>query len=378
MATNRGPLGLDSRGRRRRLPRKLSVMLLAVILGVSNVQPAIAQADSVRERSATEFFPILTYDTDVGVGYGAKAFALDHLGRDESFDLVLFNSTRGEQWYRLVFSIPDFERRQGTAYPLAVDVVFDYDKWIRSSFFGVGGSSHVDDRVYYTREPLEASVTLSRAFAPSLVGSSGARYRIINAFDIDHGRAADSLRSLLFPSSIRVASLIFVLRHDTRNSFIDPSQGLVVQGEAEVTTGDVSLCRLGLWAQHYLRQLIPGAVLAIRAGVQGVIGGGLPIEVLLPAGGGGTLRGYPQDRYLDKAVIIGNAECRFPIYWRLGGVAGVDCGRVWRKISDLSDHHWAADGVAGLRFHMDTFIVRLDVGMSDESTGLYLNFGQLF
>ncbi|HAB53357.1 MAG TPA: hypothetical protein DCE80_14495, partial [Ignavibacteriales bacterium] len=45
------------------------------------------------DETTLEPLPIISYDTDVGLGYGAKAFFLNHLGLNESFDLVLFNST---------------------------------------------------------------------------------------------------------------------------------------------------------------------------------------------------------------------------------------------------------------------------------------------
>lgn len=70
-----------------------------------------------------EFLPLFSYDTDVGLGYGVKGFFLGFLGESESFDVILFNSTKGERWYRLVFSIPDFELRQGKQYPLSLDFI---------------------------------------------------------------------------------------------------------------------------------------------------------------------------------------------------------------------------------------------------------------
>jgi hypothetical protein len=37
-----------------------------------------------------------------------------------------------------------------------------------------------------------------------------------------------------------------------------------------------------------------------------------------------------------------------------------------------------SDPVFGLRLYMDTFVVRLDAGLGKETTGFFLNFGQLF
>src|SRR5512135_1045836 len=121
--------------------RACGFLLLLGVLG----SRALAQNDTMRTaarpESELEFLPILSYDTDVGFGYGVKAFAVGELGSDESFDLTLFHSTKGERWYRFVVSLPDFERRQGTVYPVACDLVVDYDKWIAASFFGVGNDS---------------------------------------------------------------------------------------------------------------------------------------------------------------------------------------------------------------------------------------------
>ena len=112
--------------------------------------------------------------------------------------------------------------------------------------------------------------------------------------------------------------------------------------------------------------------------MQTLSGSNLPVQVLLPIGGNNTLRGYPQDRFLDKTSIILNAEIRFPIYWRLGGVFGMDAGKVWSSIGKINLKNWSDNPVFGLRFYMDTFIIRLDVGLGKETTGFYLNFSQTF
>jgi hypothetical protein len=36
------------------------------------------------------------------------------------------------------------------------------------------------------------------------------------------------------------------------------------------------------------------------------------------------------------------------------------------------------NSLVGLRFSMDTFVVRADLGFGKETTGFYLNFGHLF
>jgi len=329
-----------------------------------------------------EGLPILSYDTDAGFGYGAKLFALDYLGLNESFDAVLFNSTKGERWYRAAFSIPDFELRQGRIYPWALDLVVDYDKWISNSFFGVGNGTPESARETYTRAPLEISLTASRGFSRTTVAQAGLRYVSV----WNSGFGAGSRLATLPPSEnggrATAFSAFATLRYDSRDSYINPSRGAVLQCEAESAPAggwtSAPHSRYAGWLQGYTVLFYPKTVLAARLGLQAVSGGVVPVQFLLPIGGNATVRGSVQDRYLDRVAGVANVELRFPIVWRFGGVAGLDAGKVWHSVSRIDLPRWAANPVLGIRFRMDTFIVRLDFGFGKETTGFYLNFGQLF
>lgn len=340
-----------------------------------------------------EFLPILSYDTDVGFGYGIKAFWLNPLGHRESFDVVLFNSTKGERWYRMVFSVPDFELRQGTTYPWALDVVLDYDKYLKNSFFGTGGGTRFEDRQTYTREPFEITGVLSTAPTPRIIASASLRYKTVRNFNLpDSG-----LMALLDPISRGRADALSVglaFGYDSRNSYIDPSLGWVIRGEVEfapaVLGTNTHFRRYGGTLQYYTPIVYPKTVLAARLIVQDLEGGQLPIQFLIPTGGNASLRGSPQDRYLLYGSFVANLELRFPIVWRFGGVLGWDAGVSDPGVSQPSGMHpssgffssprsrWVTNAVVGLRFFMDTFIVRADLGFGDETTGFYLNFGHLF
>jgi hypothetical protein len=132
--------------------------LIAFALWFGTIRNTFAQEEVASESPEVELLPIISYDTDAGIGLGTKVFALNYLMLDESFDLILFNSSKGERWYRLVFSLPDFERRQGKVYPMAVDATVNYDKTIRASFFGVGSTSRYENREYFTKEPIDFNV----------------------------------------------------------------------------------------------------------------------------------------------------------------------------------------------------------------------------
>jgi outer membrane protein assembly factor BamA len=326
--------------------------------------------------------PIVSYDTDTGLGYGAKLFFLNCVGLKESFDLVLFNSTKGERWYKIVFSVPDFEMRQGTVYPLALDVTIDYDKWTKNSFFGIGNGSVFSDREFYTKEPVELSLLFSRGFTQQWVGQAGLRFRAVRNFGFSADSRLANLEPVLNRSRASYASLLLLWRFDTRDSYVNPANGWVVQGETELAPAiglnDASFARYSFWVQRYSSLSGGKIILALRMGIQVLAGNKLPVQVLLPIGGNNTLRGSPQDRYLDKTAALCNFEIRFPMVWRIGGVVGADAGKVWRDISKTDLRRWATSPLAGLRLYMDTFVVRADVGFGKEITGFYLNFGHIF
>lgn len=346
--------------------------------------PSGGEADSShsRENPIIEPFPILSYDTDAGFGYGAKVVFRNQLGLRESFDLTLFNSTKGERWYRLVIALPDAEVRQGTTYPIALDVAFDYDKWISNSFFGVGNEASFDQREFFTKEPLDLSFTVSRGFSPVMVAGAGVRFRAVRNFGFPDTSRLATLPPALNAGRVSYTSLFVSARYDTRNSTINPTDGLVLQGDAEVAPGffpgNISFARYGLAVQHYRPVIWASTTLALRFMLQSLTGENLPVQVLLPVGGNATLRGSTQDRYIDCVSAVLNAEVRFPVYRRLGGVLGVDAGKVWHTLRALDLSRWAANPTIGLRLTMETFVVRVDVGIGNETTGFYFNFGQLF
>ncbi|MCL5028345.1 MAG: BamA/TamA family outer membrane protein [Bacteroidetes bacterium] len=348
---------------------------------ISSTPKEFLKITSLKDKTF-EPFPIISYDTDVGFGYGAKAFLLNQLNLSESFDLTFFNSTKGERWYRFVFSVPDFEFRQGKIYPLAFDFVVDYDKYIKNNFFGIGNNSKFQNREYYTKEPLEINLNFSRGFSNSFVAQLGLKYKYIRNFNIADTSEIWKLSSKLSLSKINYISTLINLRYDTRNSFINPSEGIVLQCETEFafknSFTNISFNRFSGLFQYYTTLFYPKTVFAFRSNLQSLTGNDLPIQILLPLGGNNTLRGYPQDRFLDNTTALVNAELRFPIFRRFGGTIGMDAGKVWNSISKIDLNNWASSPVAGLRFYMDTFVVRLDVGFGKETTGVYFNFGQIF
>ena len=361
---------------------KKTCCILRVVFLLISFNVIFSQNSSPKDESKIDGLPILMYDTDIGFGYGAKVFLLNQLKLSESFDFILFNSTKGERWYRFVFSLQDFELRQGKIYPWAFDLVVDYDKMIKNNFFGIGNLAKYESQEKYTKEPLEISFNFSRGFTESFVGQISIKYKSIKNYNFDEAGNMKYLSTIQNPAEAYYSSATASLRYDTRNSFINPSNGFVLSGDIESATksfgSNISFFKWTALFQFYSTVWYPKIVFAFRLITENISGKDLPIQLLLPIGGTKTLRGSPVDRFLDKSSFLINTELRFPIYKRLGGLLAVDAGKVFPSFSKLDLKNWRANPTLGLRFYMDTFIVRVDLGLGNETTGFYFNFGHLF
>lgn len=374
---------------------KFKILLFASVLLIILCSNLSAQVDS-DERAGIELFPILSYDTDAGFGYGAKAFFHDQLNTRESFDIILFNSTKGEQWYKFIFSTPDFESRQGTEFPLALDVSFEYDKWKNFNLYyynlEVEGTNYADEQVEFKDqciyELVEANIFLNRAFRKDLTGSLGLKFKSTSTYDYRRDTILTSPENVENKyheaPSVKYLSAKLNAKWDTRNSYINPSTGLVFEIELEYAPdlfqNNNSFFRQAFIVRYFTEIFFKNLVLASRAMEQILIAeSGSSQFLAIPVGGSNTLRGVPMDKFRFYSEFLFNNELRFPIWWRFGGIAGLDIGYGSNKDlypEDVID--WIVNPVVGLRFFMDNFIVRADVGFYKGDVGFYLNFGHIY
>lgn len=353
-----------------------------ILFCLLNYQFARAQTDSLSDDSKKidwEVFPIVSYDTDTGFGYGIKGYIRNIFKGNESYDLILYNSTKGERWYRFQFSLPDDEIRQGTEYGYALDVIADYDKWINYYFYGVGNSSSYENKNVHTKEPLEININLNRTITANIIIQAGLKYERIKFTNFP---SASLPSDYSFRNTSDQLSLLLSALYDTRNSVINPDRGFssIVSFETspEFAFTNSSFSKAVITFQSYNRIIFPQLIFAGRISAGQLIGSNIPVQFLLPVGGNQTLRGFRQDRFLDKSRAFINAELRFPIWKRFGGIAGIDAGRVFPSLKKFSFSEWKINPVAGLRYYMNNFVVRADIGISNETTGFYLNFGHIF
>ena len=231
----------------------------------------------------------------------------------------------------------------------------------------------------YTFEREGLSFTMAgdlwREHVRGLRGSAWYRFYDIHRFDI----SPDLADSTIVPGRNRVASVAGALTWDRRDAPLDPHRGSLnfasFETAAEPLGGDVNFLKARLETSWVFSWPPPTVVaLAARLGLATPFAGttDLPIEDRFYAGGANTVRGYREQRVgpLDangdptggNALVVLNAEWRFPIWRVLGGALFVDAGAVTAEVSQLA---WSAFRVGvggGLRLNTPVGPVRVDFG----------------
>ena len=322
--------------------------------------------------------PILMYDSDVGFGFGGKGIVKNLFFLDESFDLMVFGSSKGEQEYDLVFSIPDYQIRQGKSYPISCDVELEYSKVLRSNFFGFGNESE-DNDWQFPKETSMFSVTVGRAFTEEIIGEFSLTYLYSSIYDFEENQVLD--RDIPGAGESHTSMIALDIRWDTRTDRIHPENGMVAGFGMDLAntavSGDYTFQRYRIELSRYVRAFFPQHVLAGRLWLRH-IDGACPYFEQSVLGGGESMRGFKADRFVDTTMSLASLESRFVVYYPISTVIFVDTGRVYTGIEEISSKGWKTDIGFGLRYHLDDFIVRLDTGFSTEGTRIFFNFGHAF
>ncbi len=365
--------------------KKISrLVFTAFLLMISVVISSRADTANVKKRDKSlSVFPILMYDSDIGVGYGVKAKFVDYLAKKESFDFIVFNSSKGERWYVFAFSTPDIEIRQGKRYPFSLDVKAEYDKFLKYYFYGIGSGSKKENKAEFSFEKKELQFKVGRGLSPHFVIEATYVLRSVRYYHIEEGPFEDILRTVGEQFS-PLATIL--LRYDTSDSQIHPKRGYRILFQNDwagkfLGNKDARFHRFAIDLRKFTLLFGMNDVLAFRLLIQKISGAQIPLFEMSVLGGGSemdAMRGFKLNRFLDKGKFLFNAEYRFPLWKKLGGNVFLDAGHIWPSWKEIDLMKSVLDFGWGLRYYLHNFVVRFDMGFSDEGTGVYFNFGHIF
>jgi outer membrane protein assembly factor BamA len=108
---------------------------------------------------------------------------------------------------------------------------------------------------------------------------------------------------------------------------------------------------------------------------------------ILVLGGGRSVRGYREARFLAPTVALVNLELRAKFYdfklWKQHFALGVtpfyDMGSVWNKPADMNFQRWVgAPGLGGRINWNQSTVIRMDYAQSREGSQFFFGFGHIF
>jgi hypothetical protein len=343
--------------------------------------------------------PLPVYSSDLGVGGAIQTNVYDHRRGVKPYgtlyeSLILYSS-RGTQIYLGAIERPEIWGK----YRLRVQAAYLKDPY---QYFGLGNETVRDKQLEadgFYQSPLRlygGTATLRRKLGSGfqLVGLLDSRRYFVDA-------PAGTLVRLENPSGIegnRVNQAGIGIFRDTRNNEAHATSGSFYEFSLRVAPDLVNVHPFAggsFIARHYFSP-IPKLTLAGRL-VLDVMLGDVPfttqdkfgLDSVYSLGGGRSMRGFTEGRYIGKVKGLTNWEIRsLPItttirgyHFNAGGVLFADVGRV------LADINTPFNGVglhvgfgAGLRIlYEKDFLVRFDVGHSNEdAVRFYLDVGHIF
>jgi len=324
-----------------------------------------------------------------GLGYGAHFRLFDYPSDDTAWYAVAGAKENVERELDILYST-GIKRREDWSY--SVRAV--YDRSATDRFFGFGNGSDPANDTNYTKQQLYADGTFGWNATPSLQVALNFRPRQVR---IEQG-TFESLPSIQtrfpgvpgFGANHEFLSRLLVT-YDTRDSPDIPTRGSLLVGYGGFTDraffSSVSYSKFGFDARHYEplgeRYVVAGHVAAQYMPV----GGGVPFWALSSLGGDRSipgerepLRGFGDDRFIDRNLFSAGAELRSRVYeislfstdLAIEMAPFVEAGRVFQDIDDNPVRSLHVVGGLGFRAIAKPFIVGyVDFGYGSEGAAVF-------
>ena len=346
--------------------------------------------------------PVLFYQQETGVGYGAGALLSGRLGQDtatrsSNMRAQYWTTQKSQSLIQFVHTIYS----PGEKFYLNGEVSY-YDNAL--FYYGIGNNtlkaneSLLSNKLFIFNQRIEKGLG-NKMFAgvqyrythmdhinpdPNKTDSNqGANY----FYDSDGGRLTDDQRQ---PTNISGLGPVFTL--DSRDVALAAHTGnlldLSVMFNERAIGSNYAFVRYQVDARHFQPIFHGKTILALQFLGQ-FHSGNVPFRELAGIGAnlGGTLynnanlmRGIYEQRFRDRQLMTAQAELRQHIIWRLDLAAFAGVGQVGYNISDYSFNGIHTAGGLGFRFNFirrDRVNLRFDYAFGTDP-GFYFAIGEAF
>lgn len=325
--------------------------------------------------------PMLIHNSIVGTRAAFNWFHYEPGNRQLRFIASL--SERIERKLVLTYMDPAFSNGR---YSLNLGATFF--KNATSRFFGLGQTTRVENETNYTAREARADWRFGVHVNEVTQVSFGQRVRQVS---LQRGATNLPFTKEVFPTVPGVQGESIIVGHratfhyDTRNSLVTPTEGTAITAYAEINQ-NVRNGDHPVYSRYEIevKKLFPSeskrAILVVRADLQATLGTDVPFFEQSSLGGQNNLRGFGQDRYIDKHLVAFSVEERIHVLrTKIAGVTAdfeiapfLDTGQVFNSYNDLSFKDYRMTPGLGFRGIVRPNVVgRVDYGYSREGGAIF-------
>ncbi len=340
--------------------------------------------DSTLYPSKIVLAPVIIYtpETKLGLGVGAKyLFKLRGSG----------DETRTSN---MPMSVIYTLENQFVAYS-GFEIFSNQEKWMLTGnlqfqifpqfYYGIGRTTPETNEEEFTyNQVLIEPILLKQLFARHLFLGGGIRYNRIGGVETVPDGLLETDNYSGSQGSTSVGAELAIV-YDSRDNLLNAHKGWYAEfthgmyGKILGGTHKFQLTRLDL--RHYFRPFKNRpSVLAFQL-VTHFSFNDVPLNELGALGGGEIMRGYYEGRYLDRNMVAMQAEYRFNLTGRLGGVVFTGVGDVAPSVQSFRFANLRGSVGFGIRFLLDSredLNIRADWGFGNRTNNYYLNIAEAF
>lgn len=352
---------------------------LLLLLGVS-LKSWACLPDSIPHRKLIAFPAVVrSIETDWSFG-GAGSFTF-RLGKDST------TRTSSRQLLGLYSIRKQFILgSEGTVYFPGEQYILYFQgsySYFPDKFWGIGPNAPDNAQENYVFKQFYLYPHLQRKIWGNFFVGIMYEYQKLLHVDYKAGGLFDQ-QNVLGRKGYHISGVGLSLTLDNRNHAFVPNRGILIQMIVNrftpVLGSDYTYTNISFDGRKYIG-LGGRHVLALQGYFFFNIGD-VPLRSMASLGGSTSMRGYYDGRYRDKHQVVFQAEYRFPLFRRLGGVLFGNYGDVSNHVSDFDFQHFKHSYGGGLRFALnrrERLNIRVDYGWGKgRSHGLYFTLGEAF
>ncbi len=343
---------------------------------------AVAQ-DSTLYPNKLILTPVLTYtpETSLAAGLGAKyLFKFSGSGEETrtsnmpiSFTYTLNNQVELISRYDVFF--------QNESYLLSGNLEL---RIFPQFYYGIGRNTpESNEETYSFSQVLVSPLIQKNIIVPFLFVGGGVRYNQVGNFNYE----ADSrlkTGNVTGSSGSRSLGTEFAITYDDRDNILNALSGWYARVSFGIYRAWMGSTQSFERGRIDIRKYIPlnseKHILALQL-KSDLSFGNVPFVELAALGGDQIMRGYYQGRYLDNHLLALQAEYRFTVYSRFGGVVFAGVGDVVSALSDFQLQNFRPSVGAGLRILIEkkeNLNLRLDYGFGRKNSSSYFKVAEAF